>query len=261
MRRNSEPINIVDVGARGGLNIKLNSSNFPITIFLFEPDKEECKKLQMQTKDYAGVVSRIFPTGLGSREESRPLFIANDPACSSIYEPIDELSQKYTELSCIKSVGQEIVHLTTLDIWSKEIGIEYIDYLKLDTQGSEMDILRGGIEILDQTSLVEIEVEFSEIYHGQPLFADIDIFMRSKGFFLWRLNNLVHYSKEEPAVECQIDRFYNSVKYSHVEPGGRLYWGHAYYLNPKYFSHNENRFARLAEITKFLGMPDLKKSI
>ena len=261
MNAESESINIVDVGARGGLNIKLNSSNFLINKFLFEPDKEECKKLQMQTKDQAGVTSYIFPTGLGSREESRPLFITNDPACSSIYEPIDELSQKYTELNCIKSVGQEIVHLTTLDIWSKEIGIQYIDYLKLDTQGSELDILKGGVEILDQTSLIEIEVEFSEIYHGQPLFADIDIFMRSKGFFLWRLNNLVHYSDLEFPTECQIDRFYNSIKFSGAEPGGRLYWGHAYYLNPKSFVHNEVRAAKLTQITKFLGMNDFKASI
>ena len=261
MNAKSETINIVDVGARGGLNIKLNVSDFPIEVFLFEPDAEECNKLRKNSKDQAGVTTHFFPTGLGSREESKLMFITSDPACSSVYKPIKELSNKYTELNCIQLVTQEIVQFTTLDLWAKSIDIKYIDYLKLDTQGSELDILKGGVEILDQTSLIEIEVEFSAIYDGQPLFADIDVFMRSKGFFLWRLNNLVHYSNAEFPTECQIDRFYNSIKYSGAEPGGRLYWGHAYYLNPKNFGDDEVKFAKLTQITKFLGMTDFEDSI
>ena len=58
------------------------------------------------------------------------------------------------------------------------------DMLKIDTQGSELDILRGAGKLLDDTLAVELEVEFAPQYQDQPLFADIDQFMRSQGFMI-----------------------------------------------------------------------------
>ncbi len=62
------------------------------------------------------------------------------------------------------------------------------DFLKLDTQGSELDILRGSSRTLEETSLVEVEVEFCPMYEGQPLFADVDALLRADGFELLYLN-------------------------------------------------------------------------
>jgi len=57
--------------------------------------------------------------------------------------------------------------------------------LKLDTQGTELEILQS----LDQSQLVdllavEVEVEFLELYSGQPLFPDVHDFMTGSGFQL-----------------------------------------------------------------------------
>ena len=74
------------------------------------------------------------------------------------------------------------------------------DVLKIDTQGSELDVMRGAGRLLDSALAVELEVEFVQQYLGQPLFAEIDIFMRQNGFALrgirrsnWRAKaKLVH---------------------------------------------------------------------
>ena len=58
------------------------------------------------------------------------------------------------------------------------------DVLKLDVQGAELDILRGAPVTLAHVLAVECEVEFRPIYVGQPLFADVDTFMRGQGFEL-----------------------------------------------------------------------------
>jgi hypothetical protein len=64
--------------------------------------------------------------------------------------------------------------------------------LKADTQGTELAILRGAKKCLSETLLaVELEVEFTELYADQPLFADVDTLMRKSGFMLLDLGNLV----------------------------------------------------------------------
>jgi hypothetical protein len=47
-------------------------------------------------------------------------------------------------------------------------------------------VLSGAEELLKHVTVLEIEVEFIEIYKKQPLFADIDAFLRARGFVLHR---------------------------------------------------------------------------
>jgi FkbM family methyltransferase len=56
--------------------------------------------------------------------------------------------------------------------------------LKLDTQGTELDVLRGGTAVLARTSHVVVEVSFVELYQGQADAADITRFLVEHGFDL-----------------------------------------------------------------------------
>src|SRR6185436_9145099 len=58
------------------------------------------------------------------------------------------------------------------------------DCLKVDVQGAELDVLRGGSSILKNLKLIELEVEFNHQYKGQALFSEIDLFLRQHGFAL-----------------------------------------------------------------------------
>src|SRR5690606_12808403 len=48
----------------------------------------------------------------------------------------------------------------------------------------ELSILQGAGDLLSGATAVELEVEFAPMYEGQALFAEVDTFMRSKGFML-----------------------------------------------------------------------------
>ena len=65
--------------------------------------------------------------------------------------------------------------------------IDKCQYLKIDVQGAELDVLHGAEHLLEGVLFAEIEVEFLPVYTGQPLFAEIDQFMRLHGFYLHRL--------------------------------------------------------------------------
>ena len=76
------------------------------------------------------------------------------------------------------------VNLTTVDESLKKAKIETIDFFKIDTQGSELDILNGSIKALSKVVGIEIEVEFNPIYQNQPIYSKIDTFIRDLGFEL-----------------------------------------------------------------------------
>lgn len=56
------------------------------------------------------------------------------------------------------------------------------DFLKIDVQGGDFDVVNHAARVLEGTLFVHIEAEFAEVYAGQPLFADIDSLMRRRNF-------------------------------------------------------------------------------
>ena len=86
-----------------------------------------------------------------------------------------------------------------------------IDLLKLDLQGYELEALKGCGSLLERIKIITTEIEFVALYDNQPLFGDIDVFLRAHGFRLLNLYEL----------------------YTH--PDGQLTAGDAVYLNSKYF--------------------------
>ena len=93
------------------------------------------------------------------------------------------------------------------------------DYLKLDVQGCELMVLQGSIERLRELLIVHTEIEFLPMYKRQPLFADIDVFMRGRGFILHKLSGLNSATFKLPGVEVELSGTIN-----------QSIWGEAVYV-------------------------------
>jgi FkbM family methyltransferase len=150
-------------------------------IFGFEPDKQACEQLNRKY----GSPHRFFPFFVGN---GRPATFheTNWAPTGSLYEPNTPLLQKFQNLAELTTpVATHAVKTTRLDDIAE---IDDVDFIKIDVQGSELAIFENASRALSSTMLIQTEVLFVELYRGQPMFADVDIFLRANGFQFHTLN-------------------------------------------------------------------------
>jgi len=128
--------------------------------------------------------------------------------------------------------------------------VQSIDFLQIDVQGADLDVLQGALNILKSVLAIQIEVEFNPLYQGQPLFRDVDRFLSEQGFSIFDLGAVSRNRARSPI--CSGRR-----KHS-----GQILWGDAFYLrdllaesgNPD-LKTPENLF-KLACVADALSFPD-----
>jgi FkbM family methyltransferase len=178
-----------DVGARGGPPSNWLRLTNQIDYICFEPDPVEAESLKRffaSRKEFKGLV---ITTALGSHKGSVNLNLTRLPAASSVLQPNHNLLRDF-EIGSLLEVERQIeVAIDTLDSQLQSVS-KSCDFLKIDAQGYELEILHGAGRALLHTRGCELEVSFIEIYQNQPLFADIDSYMRSQGFFLADLERI-----------------------------------------------------------------------
>lgn len=140
----------------------------------FEPTPAECEKLN---RTY-GEPHRFFPHFVG---DGGPAVFheTNWSLTGSLFAPNTPLLEKFQNLAeLVTPVAQHPVGTTRLDDIE---GIGDVDFIKIDVQGAELSVFENARNALSTTLLVQTEVEFVELYQGQPLFADVDRFLRRQG--------------------------------------------------------------------------------
>jgi FkbM family methyltransferase len=172
---------VADVGAAYGTDPRWCSIE-PYTRFVtFEPDSRS-------QDDISNTHTVNFATGLSDYQGEKSLYLTQLPAASSLYPlNINEL-KSFANYEWHEIVGEATIALDTLDRCLAERPELKPDFLKVDVEGSDLDVLKGGIEVLSQNVLgVQVEVSFIERHVGAPFFSDVDSFLREQGFALFIL--------------------------------------------------------------------------
>ena len=174
-------ISLLDIGAmiEGEPRYTPIHQNGYASLTLVEPNEESIKIINKVFGDE----SRILKVFLGDGKKAK-LYVTYYPGCTSNLKPDPAIINKFFSIntgpkSNFEVMRTENVETTRLDDISPKIDC---DYIKLDIQGSELKVLKNGINTLKNTLVVESEAEFIPIYKNQPLFGDLQIFMREQGF-------------------------------------------------------------------------------
>lgn len=168
-----------DVGARWGLGEPWSYIKNYLDVIYFEPDREEYENLKGKMKD--GDFG--FDCALYSSSQKIDLNLTKARECSSVLEPNFDIIKNYpNELLKMYEIEKKvIVDAKSLDQISVENDNFSMDFMKLDVQGAELEILKGGEKFLSKNIIgMEIEVEFQKLYIDQPLFSDIDSYVTNK---------------------------------------------------------------------------------
>jgi FkbM family methyltransferase len=92
----------------------------------------------------------------------------------------------------------------TLGEWAKEAGIEEIDLMWMDLQGAEVHALQGLGDLLTRVKIIYTEVEYKQMYHGQPLGQELRDLLISRGFRLHKKFNTGEWFGNEMFVRQDI---------------------------------------------------------
>ncbi|MFA6294943.1 MAG: FkbM family methyltransferase [Candidatus Paceibacterota bacterium] len=182
----NDPLTLIDAGARGDLEEPWSSIDQSILrVIGFEPDLEECKKLNSQSSNRT-----YIPTALWSNKTNLTVYTTSMPSCSSVYSPNMELIKKFEKKHWETKVvsGTSSFSTSTIDeeIRNKKV---HPDFLKIDTQGAEYEILKGSTVSLEQDIFAVLaETWTTEVYKNQPLSDEIMKIMRNNGFSLFEVH-------------------------------------------------------------------------
>ncbi|TAN55678.1 MAG: FkbM family methyltransferase, partial [Magnetospirillum sp.] len=150
----------------------------------FEPNPEALDRLNRAK----GPHETYLPHAVGDGRR-HTLHICQEPGMTSLLAPNpDVLALFHGFPDWGRVVSTEGVETMRLDDIAETAGVEFI---KIDIQGAELMALSNGLARLSDTLVIQTEVEFMPMYVGQPLFSEVESFLRGRGFMLHRFFPLV----------------------------------------------------------------------
>jgi FkbM family methyltransferase len=179
-----EPL-IVDGGANQGITVASFLKHFPgCAVHAFEPVPFLAELLRKRYPNTNGVV--VHQKALGSENGKARFKVMDYHSASSFLEPTTTAKSYHkTEYN---NYSETEVEMTRLD--NCFTSAPFPDILKLDLQGYELEALKGCGALLRNLRIIATEIEFVPLYEKQPLFGDIDRFLRENGFFLFNFYEL-----------------------------------------------------------------------
>jgi len=161
---------VFDVGANEGDSALRFRAAFPkATVYSFEPVHGTFEDLKRNVG--GDDLIKPYQLALGSKDGDATIYLTGDTYTNSLVKPD-------------RSVGSEVVKVRTLDGFTSENGIERIDLLKIDTEGLDLEVLKGAHKKLSsgRVAFVLVEVGFHPGDARHVLFDDVRSFLVPMGF-------------------------------------------------------------------------------
>jgi FkbM family methyltransferase len=208
----------------------------PLRVVAFEPDARSDGGADKSR----GVEVIVIPRAAAATPGPATLYMTRKPRCSSLYEPNRPVVDRYPDAQRYDVVETSVIDCATIDATMAELGLG-MDFLKIDTQGTELDVLRGGAHCLADCLGLEVEVEFQELYVGASVFRDIDAYVCSHGLELFDLRRTFFPRGQQPSAR---------------QAKGQLVFGDALYFKPWPSIGVRARLLRLAVLMLTYGFGD-----
>lgn len=171
---------VIDVGANKGQYALASKHFYPEAIVhSFEPVPACFEKLKLNTRNISNL--NIYNMALGSTE-AKIKFYQNAYSHASSALPISNYQKENVPET--RNTKEIDVMVTTLDNFIFSTPLSSPILLKMDVQGYEMEVLKGGKKFISQVDYILLETSFTPMYENEPLFDDLHTYLKSEGFEL-----------------------------------------------------------------------------
>lgn len=187
------PATIIDVGAYAGDWARMARRVFPeATLYLIDGNPEREQALSLAVGELGGK-AKHFIALLGAEERQ-----------TATLHQLDTGSSVLRELTTFPAKDIQVPMHTLDSLLSAESAIERgAILLKLDVQGYELEVLKGGLGVLSRSEIVVLEVSTLPYNEGAPLFAEVIAFMHERGFAVFDLGE--QFRRQTDQALCQLD--------------------------------------------------------
>lgn len=166
------PESLLDIGAAHGHFTVLCRTIWPdIKVTAVEANKE----CQVFLRDING---EVYYEMLGAEENVRPFYMTKE-------DPVSGGNSYYRERTIWFDDQHAIIQNRQVRVLDTLLKDRKFDLMKIDTQGSELDILHGGFSVLANVKVVILEVSLFEYNSGAPLIDSVIRFMQDHSFYIF----------------------------------------------------------------------------
>ena len=181
--KSKTPINICDIGASPIDNtdfIETLFNNCNSKIIGFEPNIDEFKKLERSNPK-----KKFYNYALGDGKD-KTLNICKAPGMSSFLEP------NYDYLKIFHGFEEWSEIVSKQEVTTKKLNDvdEILDFIKLDVQGYEYEILKYGQKKIKEAKVIQIETSPFPIYKNEKSMSEIINLLENNGFMLHMFNKI-----------------------------------------------------------------------
>lgn len=173
---------VIDVGAnRGQYGRQLRDIGFAGRIASFEPVTRSCELLRREAQGDDQWL--VFPYALGARSGSMSIQVATISELSSFRPPSAHLRERFGAGAQVDMAESVAVRRLDDVFGEATAGVaDALAFLKLDTQGFDLEVLAGATHCLDRIAGLQTELSLLPLYEGMPDYLTALSTLRALGF-------------------------------------------------------------------------------
>ncbi|HEX8682499.1 MAG TPA: FkbM family methyltransferase [Ardenticatenaceae bacterium] len=178
---------LVDIGASGEPP-PIWKALMPFSVYVgFDPDSREVQEVSNSGFRRALLVNEAV-TADAAQDEVR-FYLTRSPYCSSTLEPDLDALKNYLFSDLFIVENEAVVPAATLNSVLHRLSIERVDWLKVDSQGTDLRLFESlQPEIRSRVLALDVEPGLIDVYQGEDLFVDTHRALTQSGFWLSNLD-------------------------------------------------------------------------
>ncbi|MHA2220337.1 MAG: FkbM family methyltransferase [Candidatus Hodarchaeales archaeon] len=158
----------IDIGAKDGLaywekDFGLGKPN--VIVYAFEANPDVFKRLKRHEKTYNNL--HVYQQAVSLKNGVATFYITQNPECCTLLTPLNEITNQNEEIprDSLKVVKKVIVETITLKRFMENENIKSVEFLKIDTEGNDLNVVKSAAEYIKRVKNIKLEVQSGPEYY------------------------------------------------------------------------------------------------